>query len=88
LNETLQKHSDVSHENVVYDAGDIVIDPDAEVQAEIREVFAAFTRVRVGLRGGRRVRRAAVPVARLRRRVAVADGARALGEQQRLSEFH
>ena len=38
------------------DAGEVVIDPDAEVQAAVRDVFAAFCRVRVGLRRGRRVR--------------------------------
>jgi DNA invertase Pin-like site-specific DNA recombinase len=43
------------------DAGGVVIDPDAEVQAAIADVF--------GLRRGGSVRRPPVPAARLRRRV-------------------
>ena len=55
---------------LVYDDDDnVVIDPDEEVAAAISDVFAAFTADRVGLRGGRRVRRAAVPAPRLRRGV-------------------
>ena len=48
---------------------DTVIDPDAEVQAAIARRVRRVHRLRVGLRGGRRVRRPAVPAARLRRRV-------------------
>ena len=49
--------------------GAVVVDPDAEVEAAIRRPVRRVRRVRLGLRGGRRVRRAPVPAARLRRRV-------------------
>ena len=47
----------------------IVIDPDEEVAAAVADVFAAFIRDRVGLRGGRGVHRSAFPLPRLWRGV-------------------
>ena len=47
-------------------AGEVVIDPDAEVQAAIRPI-RRLRRVRFRLRRGRRVHRPALPAARLRR---------------------
>ena len=51
------------------DAGDIVIDPDAEVQAAIRDVFAAFTACGSAYGVVAAFAGPPVPAARLRRRV-------------------
>ena len=51
------------------DDGATVIDPDEEVRAAVADVFARVRADRLGLRRRRRVHRAAVPEARLRRRV-------------------
>ena len=51
------------------DAGDIVIDPDAEVQAAIRDVFAAFTACGSAYGVVAAFACSPVPAARLRRRV-------------------
>jgi len=56
--------------------GEVIVDPDARGPGRDLRLFAAFAAWWFGLRGGRRVRRSAVPAARLRRRL---GGAIALG---------